>query len=298
MFKTLHIGTWCIALLLLFSIAGCKSKFEKLRAGNNTAQKYQEAIRLYNKKDYTKALILFDDLMQRYRGRSEAEDLSYYSAYTNYNLKDFTTARYQFKTFADTYPSSAKAEECRYMAAYCYSLDSPNYTLDQDNTLKAIEALQLFINLYPKSERVAEASKIIDELRSKLETKSYANAKLYLTIGASDPQNYRSAVIAFKNSLRDYPDTKYAEEMEFLIIQAQYLYAKNSLEIRQEDRFNEALGLYDYFAEKYPTSKYLKEAAGIRKDAEKGIEAAKKVLALQAEIKQVNKQDTTSIKTN
>ena len=43
-----------------------------------------------------------------------------------------------------------------------YYLDSPDFTLDQDNTYKAIESLQLFINMYPKSERVSECNQLID----------------------------------------------------------------------------------------------------------------------------------------
>ncbi|WP_026898852.1 outer membrane protein assembly factor BamD [Daejeonella oryzae] len=274
MFKNKRLLAVSISLLLIVSIAGCKSNFEKIRASTDIAKKYQEAVILYNKKSYSKALILFDDLVQRYRGRTEAEDLYYYYAYTNYNLKDYTTARYHFKTFSDTYPNSPKAEECRYMAAYCYYLESPIYSLDQENTIKAIESLQLFINLYPKSERVAEASKLIDNLRSKLETKSYANAKLFLDIG-----DYRSAVIAFRNSMRDFPDTKYAEEMEFLTIKAQYLYAKNSIEYKQEERYNEAIALYNEFSENYPSSKYLKEAQSLKKDSDKSIVEVRKLLA-------------------
>jgi outer membrane protein assembly factor BamD len=154
-----------VLLIVLISFTSCKSKFEKLRASNDTAKKYREAVRLYEKKDYSKALGLFDDLVTKYRGTAEAEDLSYYFAYTHYKLRDNTTARYHFKTFADTYASSPKAEECRFMAAYCFYLESPIYSLDQENTIKAIEALQLFINLHPKGERVAEASKLISNLR-------------------------------------------------------------------------------------------------------------------------------------
>ncbi|MFM6975626.1 MAG: outer membrane protein assembly factor BamD [Sphingobacteriaceae bacterium] len=274
MFMNKRFSFLGFALLILLLTQGCKSKFEKLRASNDIAKKYQAAIKLYEKKDYNKALTLFDDLVQRYRGRSEAEDLYYYYAYTNYKLKDYTTARYHFKTFADTYPNSPKAEECRYMSAYCFYLESPNYSLDQSNTIKAIDALQLFINLYPQSERLAEASKLIQDLRDKLETKSFENAKLYLTIS-----DYKSAVIAFKNSMRDYPDTKYAEEMEFLTIKAQYLLAKNSFENKQEDRYNEAIQMSNEFAENYPESKYLKEAEQLKKDAEKGIEEVKRILA-------------------
>lgn len=278
MFKNKRLITWCLFILLVIA-AGCKSKFEKLQQSSDTAKKYQEAIRLYNSKSYSKALILFDDLIQRYRGRSEAEDLSYYYAYTNYKLKDYTTARYQFKVFSDTYPNSLKAEECRFMSAYCYYLESPNFTLDQENTIRAIESLQLFINLYPKSERVAEASKLIQDLRDKLESKAYSNAKLYLTTGPYDAQNYRSAVIAFRNVLRDYPDTKYAEEINFLIIKAQNLFSQNSLETKQEERYSESITMANEFIEEYPTSKYLKEAQSLKKEAENGIAAAKKTLA-------------------
>jgi outer membrane protein assembly factor BamD len=257
-----------------------------LRLSNDTAKKYQEALKLYNDKSYNKALVLFDDLVQKYRGRAEAEDLSYYYAYTNYKLKDYTTSRYHFKTFADSYPNSAKAEECRFMAAYCFYLESPIYSLDQENTIKAIESLQLFINLYPKSERVAEASKLIDNLRDKLESKSYANARLFLDIG-----DYKSAVIAFKNSMRDFPDTKYAEEMEFLTIKAQYLYATNSVDYRQEARFNEAIAIFTEFSEKYPKSKYLNEAQMLKKDSEKAIIDINKLLATQQPKKEENKED-------
>src|ERR1700752_1293709 len=153
-----------LLIMLLLAVAGCKSKFEKLKASNEKAKKYQAAIALYNKKDYNKALQLFETLVQRYRGQAQAEDLYYYYAYTNYRLKDYTSASYHFKQFSDTYPSSPRAEECNFMSAYCSYLASPVYSLDQENTTKAIDKLQLFINLYPKSERVAEASKLIQNL--------------------------------------------------------------------------------------------------------------------------------------
>jgi outer membrane protein assembly factor BamD len=278
MFKKQLTLVGALLIVLMLAFAGCKSKFEKLKASNDYAKKYREAIRLYNKRDYSKALELFETLVSRYRGQSQAEDLYYYYAYTNYKLRDYTSARYHFKTFADTYPTSSRAEECRFMAAYCYYLDSPIYSLDQSNTQSAIDALQLFINLYPKSERVAEASKLIQNLRDKLERKSYENSKLYLTIG-----DYQAAVISFGNSLRDYPDTKYAEEMEFLTIEAQFEFAKHSGEYYQEARYDQAISFADQFTEKYPKSQYLAQIAVYRKDSDKGIIKAKQVLAEAAE---------------
>ncbi|GAB3934499.1 outer membrane protein assembly factor BamD [Mucilaginibacter myungsuensis] len=273
MFKRQSVVFFSVLIAVFAIVASCKSKFEKIKGSNDYTKKYQEAVRLYNRKEYSKALELFDDVAQRYRGREDAVDLFYYYAYTNYRLRDYTSARYQFKNFADTYQNSPRAEECRFMAAYCYYLDSPNYTLDQDNTSRAIDALQLFINLYPKSDRVAEASKLIADLRNKLEEKAFANANLHLTI-----LDYQAAVITFNNALRDYPDTKYAEEMEYLIIKSQYLYAKNSSEFKQEERYNAAITFADQFTEKYPASKYLKDAANYKKDSERGIQQNKLAL--------------------
>ncbi len=295
MFKKQYAVIAGLFIALLIIAGSCKTKFDKLKASNDNAKKYQEAVRLYNKKEYAKALELFEGLTQRYRGQAQAEDLFYYYAYTNYKLRDFTSASYHFKQFADTYPTSARAEECRYMYAYCYYLDSPNFSLDQQNTQKAIDALQLFINLYPKSERVAEASKLIQNLRDKLEEKAYANAKLYFTIG-----DYQSATIAMGNMLRDYPDTKYAEELDYLTIEAQYKFARISRETRQEERFTQAITYADQFQDKYPNSKYLRAAQQYKKDSGYGIESAKRVIAEAAYkpriAKKIAKQDSTADK--
>lgn len=296
MFKIKHLIILSFTLSLL-TLGACKSRFEKLRLSNDVAKKYQEGIRLYNKKDYSKALILFEGLVQKYRGTAEAEDLNYYYAYTLYRLKDYTTARYKFKEFADTYPASKNAEECRYMAAYCFYLDSPKSSLDQENTYKAIDALQLFINLYPKSDRATQAAKYIGNLRDKLETKAFDNAKLYYDLGGYDITNYKSAVIALKNAQTDFPDIRYAEEMSLLIVKSQYMYAKNSFPARQEERYNEAIGYYNEFTEAYPNSKFTKEANQLKDACVTGIAQAKKLVAeetkLMEKYKALNESKTT-----
>ena len=281
MFKIKHLFILSLILVIL-SAAGCKSRFEKLLLSNDVAKKYQEGIRLYNKKDYSKALVLFEGLAQKYRGTAEAEDLNYYYAFTLYRLKDYTTARYKFKEFADTYPASKNAEECRYMGAYCFYLDSPKFSLDQENTYKAIDALQLFINLYPRSDRAVQAAQYIKNLRDKLEMKAFENAKLYYVLGGYSIDNYKAAVVALKNAQTEFPDIKYAEEMSLLIVKAQFMYAKNSYPNRQEERFSEAITYYNEFIASYPTSKLAKEANQLKEDSETNIIAAKKILAEEA----------------
>nr|WP_037497783.1 outer membrane protein assembly factor BamD [Sphingobacterium deserti] len=269
MFLDRRIVSIIACVVMVMFATSCKSRFEKLRASNNIAMKYQEAVKYYEKKKYAKALVLFDELMSKYRGQSEAEDLYYYTAYTSYRLSDYTSARFNFKNFATTYPNSPRAEECRFMSAYCFYQDSPRFSLDQENTRKAIDELQLFINLYPDGEKAKEAGDLIQKLRDKLEQKAYANARLYFDMG--QPDDYRAAVIAFESMLREYPDTRYAEEIEFLIVKAQYLFAQNSMPYRQEARYNEAIDYYQSFVDHYPQSKFKSDADHLRSSAEKEI---------------------------
>lgn len=272
MFLNRRISAFLYLVVFALLFVGCKSKFEKLRNSNNIAMKYQEAVKFYENGKYSKALVLFDDLVSKYRGREEAEDLYYYLAYTNYRLRDYTSARFHFKRFAETYPASPRAEECRFMSAYCYYVESPRSSLDQANTRRAIDELQLFVNIYPESERAEEAAELIQDLRDKLEKKAFDNAKLYYDMGTAD--DYRAAVIAFENVLKTYPDTKYAEEIEFLMTKSQYLYADNSYPNRQEERFNQAITYYNQFVAQYPDSKFRSEANNLRESAEKKIVVA------------------------
>jgi outer membrane protein assembly factor BamD len=271
MFKSIRIQ-FSILLLAAISLNSCKSEYQKVLKGNDLPKKYEMAKKYYNEKDYFRAFQLLDELVNVYRGSEEAETIYYYYAYCNYGLKDLISARFHFQNFAETYPRSKYAEECRYMSAYCYFLESPDYTLDQDNTYKAIEAMQLFINMYPQSERIAECNNIIDRLREKLESKSYANAKLYYNIG-----DYKSAIFAIRNSLIDFPDSKYREEMMFLSIKSAYLYADMSIESKKSERFLETIEYYQTFVDSYASSKYLKEAQSIFNNSLSKIENLKKL---------------------
>ncbi len=274
MFKKQRSVIGGFLILLLIAAGSCKSKYEKLKASNDRTKKYQEGKKLYEKKQYAKALGLFETLLSQYRGQESAEELFYLNAMATYKLKDYTAASYHFKEYAKDFPSSIHAEECRYLSAYCLYLEAPISSLDQANTLKSIEAMQLYINLYPKGDHVADAAKTIDDLRSRLEQKAFDNAKLYYVTG-----NHQAAVITFGNVLRDYPDTKFAEEIEYLNAKAQYQYARESRESKQEERFEEAKNLAVNFIEKYPNSKYSKEVSGVQKDSESGIASVRRLLA-------------------
>lgn len=257
----------------LFFLPACKSRYEKIRTSTDIALKYKTATYYFNKRDFTRALPLLEDLSTSMKGSEKAEDAAYFYAYCEFYLKDFAIARNLFQTFAEQFPNSLRAEEARFMGAKCSMQESPSFSLDQENTTKAIDALQLFINLYPHSTRIAECNKMMDVLRGKLETKSFENAKLYYTVG-----EYKPAVIALKNSQRDFPDSKFREEMDFLILKCEYLYAGGSIISKQEERYNDAIQSFQSFSENFPKSDYLKEAEKITGESKKAIVKVKRIM--------------------
>lgn len=148
-----------------------------------------------------------------------------------------------------------------YMSAYCQYLFSPEYSLDQTMSLDAVQQLQYFIDRYPTSSRIPDCNKLIDEIRAKLETKAFEIAKLYYKT-----ESYQAAVVAFKNLLREFPDTQYREEAYYYIVKSSYQYALQSVESKKVLRLNMSIDAYNAFMAIFPDSKYQKEVSGILKD--------------------------------
>ncbi len=241
-----------IALPLL--LASC-SEYQRVLKSTDAEYKFSKAVEYYDAGQYNRAFPLFDELLTIFRGSSRAELVYFYYAQTNFQLEDYILAAYHFKNFQKTFPNSEKAPEAAFMVGYCYYLESPVYSLDQAYTYKAINELQLFANANPESEKLYQCNEIIIELRKKLEKKSFEVAKLYY-----DTRNYQAAVVAFNNTLNDYPDTDYRKDAMYLRLKSAYELAKHSIESKKLQRFIESQTAYFEFVEKFPETKEAKNA--------------------------------------
>lgn len=255
------IFSFCVAIV---SFNACGDSYAKIAKKGSIEQKFEYAVKAYDKGQYSRALPLLEELITVYRGTANAEKVLYYYAYSNYYTGDYIMAGYEFKSFAKSFPTSQKAEECLYMSAYCYYLTSPIYSLDQTDTQTALHEFQTFINQYPNSTRITEANEIVGKLHHKLEVKAYEIAKqYYLTY------NYKSAIVAMNNMIKDFPDSKFTEELHFLIVKSSYLLTINSIDSKRSERLKATFDAYLKFIDKYPQSEYLHEAEGIYSDSMK-----------------------------
>ncbi len=246
-----------ILLILLVLVSSC-GEFEKLLKSDDYDLKKAKAREYFDDGKYVKATELLAQLLPRYRATEEAEDLNWLNAQSFYKMKDYFSAGTYFKSYADQYPFGKYAEEAVFMGALCDYNIAPRAELDQDNTRNAIEGFNVFIRRYPYSPRIEECKKLVKELEEKLVEKSYMSAKLYY-----DMKQYKSAITALTNSLKNYSDTKYREEMMFLKLNSLFLYAENSLAVRQKERYQATLDDYYSFMEEFPGSKYSREVKRI-----------------------------------
>ena len=242
--------TKIVLFILLCAVGVGACKFQKIRKGD-AKEKYDGAIRYYEKRDYYRAGLLFEEVLPLIRGTKEYEIASFYYAYCHYHQNQLALAASYFQRFYENFKASKFAEEARYMHVKSLYKDAAPYNLDQANTIDAINATQSYLNAYANSTYMEECNKILLELRGKLEKKNYENARLYYKIGY-----YQAAVVAFNNFRKNFPDSQYAEEALYLSVESQYKFAKQSIEKKQPERFKELIKIAEDFNDRYPESRY------------------------------------------
>ncbi len=249
-----------ILLITLIFTTSCKSEFEKARLSNDPELMYQKADEYFEKEEYERAQTLYELAISAFRGQKEAEDLFYKYAQSHFFLEQYILAAHYFQNFANTFINSDKREEAEFLAAYSNYKQSPNFRLDQTYTKEAIDGFQTFVNTYPQSEKVAQCNELIDELRAKLEIKMFEEARLYYNL-----QDYQSANQSFNNLLRDFPETKNAEEVRMMIVKSAYNLAENSVYEKRKKRYEETIELAQKFTNRYPKSSYAREMRELEK---------------------------------
>ena len=157
----------------------------------------------------------------------------------------------------------------RFYTVYGYYLDSPEPQIDQSTTIKAIEELQAFLDYFPKSDKVPQAQNAIFELQDKLTLKELQNAQLYYNLGPYMGNNYASSIVVAKNAIKNYPYSKYKEDLEMLILKSRYQEAAQSVEEKKADRFRDVIDEYYSFINNWPESPNRKEADNILRIAQK-----------------------------
>jgi outer membrane protein assembly factor BamD len=263
--KRVSRGVFIVVTFLL--LVGC-GEYEKILKSKDYAMKYDKGLEYYNTEEFVKSATIFDQVVNIFRGTLKADTVKYYQAKSYYGMRDYIMAGHYFNELSATYANSAFIEESDFMAAYCYYMLSPRADLDQEATFNAITAMKMYKSKYPDSERKDQCNELIAELGDKIVEKSYNSARLYYDLGY-----YKSAILALRNSISEYPDTQYRENLLFLILRSSYLLAEKSVESKRKERLQSAIDEYFSFSSEFPESEHFKEAERMYKSTQKILES-------------------------
>lgn len=223
---------------------------------------YSKGLEYYKGEKWKRASDLFDACQGYYIGSDREDSVAFFSARSKFKGRDYADATTQLDEFRRKFGRSIFIEDAEAMLAMCKYYLAPGPTRDQTMTTEAIISFSEFVERYPKSTRTEAFRELIKELHGRLEEKSYINAYTYFKI-----QRYKSAVVAFRNALKQFPETPYREEILYHITVSNYQLAHNSIESKQAERYLNVLDSYYSFINEFPESKHRKELERYTKEA-------------------------------
>lgn len=255
--------------IILAFLGACKGGGKILGSGNPELM-YSAALKFYKAEKWSRASSLFDACYGYYVGSEREDSIAFFSARSKFKHRDYHDCSMLLDEFRRRFGRSIFIEDAEAMYAMCKYYLSPDPTRDQTNTAQAIVAFTEFLERYPNSERKDAFMNIIQELTQRLHDKNFMNAYTYYKI-----QRYKSAIIAFKNALKNYGETTHREEIMYYIVASSYQFARNSIAEKQNDRYMNTLDAYYTFIAEYPESSFRKELDKYAKEAKDYIDRNK-----------------------
>lgn len=255
-----------IILVAAFALISCRSQ-DLIRPGDSLEVAFEKAKSQYDEENWTTAARAFETVVSIGRGTDLGQQAQYLLAESYYNNRQYLIAASEYQRYATFYPRSERRENAEFKRALSYYQMSPRFKLDQTYTRQAVERFRLFNSRYPDSELVADASSYIEELREKLARKQYEAAKFYMRTN-----RYQAAAVYHDIVIDTYPETEWAERSLVDQIEAYILFADNSIQARQKERYEKAVESYETYLQLFPRGENRSRAESLYDRASREIE--------------------------
>lgn len=263
----MRIKLFVLSILTLVLGSSCKSEYEALLQGHDTAAKYEAAFAYFDAGKYNKAVQLFESLKMAVKGTAQDDTVQYYTGLANYRWGDIYTAEACFDSFIKTFPLSPFFDRSNYYYIDCLFQQTLRYELDQTPTYKAMDYIKEYVKRHPNSEYKGEFETMLADLNERLDKKALEAAKVYY-----HTEDFKASQYAFKNILKEDASNIYREDILYYTAMSSYKYAFNSVASKQKERYMVFADDYFNFISEFPESKYRKELDNLSKRVNKILE--------------------------
>ena len=146
--------------------------------------RYEAAKQYYADGQYTKAVVLLQDVISVLKGTDKGEESLFLLGMSAYKARDYEASGNFFKKYFQTYTKGLYTEDARYYNAMSLYNSIPEPKLDQTGTYEAVTAFQNLLDLYPTGIYAKESQDKIFKLQDRLVEKEYLSAKTYFDLGS------------------------------------------------------------------------------------------------------------------
>ncbi|ADZ69783.1 outer membrane protein assembly factor BamD [Polymorphum gilvum] len=240
-----------LVLVSALALGACASDKDDLALDDTPAEVlFNEGLALRNAGRLSDAGKKFSELDKLYPYSEYARKSLINLAFINFSLGRYPEAIAASERFTTLYPGSEDSAYALYIIGQSYFRQIPDVTRDQEQTEKALSALNELIRRYPDSEYTADAKSKVLVAYDQLAGKEMQVGRYYL-----DRRNYIAAINRFKMVVINYQTTRHVEEALFRLTESYYALGV----------VNEAQTAAAVLGHNYPDSRWYKDAFALLK---------------------------------
>ena len=286
LYKKISFFLYFSALFLM--LAAC-SDFSRVVKGDNYELKLAKAEELFAQGSFNRSLVLYEQVYQRFP-KDEKGELAYFQlGMTYFYMEDFFSSSYYFSNFVERFRNSKRVEQAMFYSAMSAVNNSPDPSLDQEETVTAINELQLFISSFPNSPYVDSCNRLMDDMRFKLEEKAMNVVRLYDRM-----ERYNAAQTSAAAFIEEYPSSKFKSEAAFIQMQNAYQLAMKSVFSKKRDRLEKVVAIYDQNRETFQVGRNMGKTLAMLEEATRELDAVEEQVIFEELVSIYNKSQQAS----
>ena len=211
------------SLLILLLLTSCTKDSPKISSIKETNQEleminaYKLGFENINKADYFYAAKNFLEAELLFPQSDWAPKAALMASYAYYLQDNYAQARANLERYIKTYPSDKRMVYGHFLLAMCYYETIEDEKKDLEPLLIAKKKFNFIINNYPDTDFAIDARFKVDLISDILASKEMYIGRHYLK-----KEKWIPAINRFKNILKDYETTIYAEEAMHRLVEVYY----------------------------------------------------------------------------
>ena len=212
-----------IILLAILMLNSCAKKdkgislIKKINQQDEMIQEYREGVKALDDNDIYFATKKFLEAELLYPQSQWASKSSLMASYAFYSDNNYSEAIFNLERFLKTYPNDKRLDYAHYLIGLCYYENIEGEKKDLKPLIEAKKKFNYVINKYPNTDFALDSKFKINLINDIL-----ASKEMYLGRHYIKKEKWVAAINRFKNILKDYDTTIYAEEAIHRLVEIHY----------------------------------------------------------------------------